>query len=149
MSDLKSRLADDVKQALRAGDKQRLVTLRMTMAAIKQREVDERIELDDAAVMAVIEKMVKQRRESIAQYRKGDRDDLADKEQFEIDVLTAYLPEPLSDTELEALVDEIVSNTGATGMQDMGRVMGEVKKRAAGRADMSRVSGLVKSRLSG
>lgn len=149
MSSLKSRLADDVKQALRAGDKPRLGTLRMALAAIKQREVDDRTELDDADITGVLEKMVKQRRESIQQFESGGRQDLADKEQAEIEVLTAYLPEPLDDAALESLVTEVIASTGASGMQDMGRVMGEIKKRAAGRADMGRVGALVKSRLAG
>ncbi|MBT8144281.1 MAG: GatB/YqeY domain-containing protein [Gammaproteobacteria bacterium] len=149
MATLKSRIQEDVKTAMRARDSEKLATLRMTTAAIKQREVDERIELDDAQVLTVIEKMVKQRRESIEQYRAGGRDELADKEASEIEVLKVYLPEPMSAAELEALVDKIVNETGASGMADMGRVMGQVKQQAAGRADMSQVSGLVKARLSG
>ena len=149
MAALKNRLSDDVKTAMRARDAERLSTLRMAQAAIKQREVDERIELDDAQVTAVIEKMVKQRRESVEQYRAGGRDDLADAEAAEIELLKAYLPEPLDDGQLEQLVDQIVSETGATGMQDMGRIMGQIKKQAAGRADMGKVSALVKARLSG
>ena len=149
MAALKNRLSDDVKTAMRARDAERLSTLRMAQAAIKQREVDERIELDDAQVTAVIEKMVKQRRESVEQYRAGGRDDLADAEAAEIELLKAYLPEPLDDGQLEQLVDQIVSETGATGMQDMGRIMGQIKKQAAGRADMGKVSALVKARLGG
>ena len=147
MSTLKSRLADDVKQALRAKDKARVGTLRMTLAAIKQREVDERIELDDPAILSVLEKMVKQRRESIRQFVAGNRQDLADIEAAEIEILETYLPEQLDETALEQLVVNIVNETGASGMQVMGRVMAEIKKRAAGQADMGKVSALVKSRL--
>lgn len=149
MSSLKSRLADDVKQALRASDKVRVGTLRMTLAAIKQREVDERIELDDAAILSVLEKMVKQRRESVRQFVAGDRQDLADIEIAEIAILETYLPEQLDEKALVKLVADIISETGASGMQDMGRVMAEAKKRAAGQADMGRVSGLVKDQLTG
>ena len=149
MAALKNRLAEDVKNAMRARDARRLSTLRMAQAAIKQREVDERIELDDSQVTLVLEKMVKQRRESVEQYQAGGRDDLADAEAAEIELLQAYLPEPLDESELERLVDEIVTKTGATGMQDMGRIMGQIKKQAAGRADMGKVSALVKARLGG
>lgn len=147
MSNLKSRLSDDVKQALRASDKARVGTLRMTLAAIKQREVDERIVLDDTAILSVLEKMVKQRRESIRQFVAGNRQDLADIEIAEIAILETYLPEQLDPAALIALVADVVNETGAKGMQDMGRVMAEVKKRAAGQADMGRVSGLVKDQL--
>jgi len=147
LSSLKSRLSDDVKQALRAGDKARVGTLRMTLAAIKQREVDERIELDDPDVLSVLEKMVKQRKESIRQFVAGNRQDLADIEAAEITILETYLPEQLDEAALEKLVGDVVTEIGASGMQDMGRVMGEIKKRAAGQADMGRVSALVKSRL--
>lgn len=149
MSSLKARLNDDVKQALRAGDKPRVGTLRMTLAAIKQREVDERIELDDPQVIAVIEKMVKQRRESIKAYRDGGRDDLAANEEAEVEMLTVYLPEPLDQAAVATLVDETIAACGATGMQDMGRVMAALKEKAAGRADMSGVSKLVRARLAG
>ena len=147
MSMLKPRLADDVKQALRAKDKARVGTLRMTLAAIKQREVDERIELDDPAILSVLEKMVKQRKESIRQFVAGNRQDLADIEAAEIEILETYLPEQLDETALEQLVVNVVNETGASGMQVMGRVMAEIKKRAAGQADMGKVSALVKSRL--
>ena len=147
MASLKSRLSDDVKQALRAGDKLRLITLRMALAAIKQREVDDRIELDDVAITGVLEKMVKQRRESIQQFESGGRQDLVDKELAEIEILKAFLPEPLEESALETLVADVIAESDAAGMQDMGRVMAEIKKRAAGRADMGRVSALVKSRL--
>jgi len=147
LASLKSRLSDDVKQALRAGDKLRLITLRMALAAIKQREVDDRIELDDVAITGVLEKMVKQRRESIQQFESGGRQDLVDKELAEIEILKAFLPEPLEESALETLVADVIAESDAAGMQDMGRVMAEIKKRAAGRADMGRVSALVKSRL--
>ncbi|MDH3647194.1 MAG: GatB/YqeY domain-containing protein [Gammaproteobacteria bacterium] len=147
MSSLKTRLSDDVKQALRAGDKPRLSTLRMLLAAIKQREVDERIELDDPAILSVLEKMVKQRKESIRQFEAGDRPDLAKIEAAEITVLQSYLPEPLDEAALSQLVADVIAGTGAGGMQDMGRVMAEIKKRAAGRADMGDVSTLVKKAL--
>ena len=145
--DIKDRLQADVKTALRASDKARLTVLRMALAAVKQREVDDRVELSDGQVMAVIEKMVKQRRESITQFDKGGRADLADKERAEIDVLAPYLPEPLSQDELEQLVADIIADTGAAGMKDMGKVMGQIKARAAGRADMSAVGALVRARL--
>ncbi len=145
---LKTQLNDDVKTALRAGDKPRVGVLRMALAAIKQREVDERIELDEAQVLATLEKMIKQRRESAAQYERGNREDLAARELAEIELLAAYLPAPLSETELEALIEAAVSESGATSVRDMGKVMGLVKQRAAGRADMGQVSQRVKARLS-
>src|SRR5690606_10263050 len=134
---VKSRLKDDMKQAMRSGDKARLGTVRMALAAIQQREVDERVELDDAAVLGVIEKMIKQRRESVEQYRAGQRDDLADKEAAEIEVLSSYLPEPLDAAELAAMVDAAIAATGAASMKDMGRVMAELRAQAQGRADMA------------
>ena len=146
---LKARLTDDMKQALRAGDKPRLSVIRMALAAIKQREVDERVELDDPQVLAVIEKMIKQRRESASQYRGGNREDLASEEEAEIEVLTAYMPEPLSEAEIEGLINQAVESTGASSMRDMGKVMGQVKAAARGRADMGKVSALVKARLAG
>lgn len=136
-----------MKQALRSGDKGRLSVVRMALAAIQQREVDERIELDDAALVSVIEKLVKQRQDSVEQYRAGGRDDLADKEQGEIEVLKTYLPEPLSEAELASLLEEAIEKTGADSMKDMGRVMGYIKARAAGRADMSVISARVRARL--
>ncbi len=145
---LKTQLNDDVKTALRAGDKPRVGVLRMALAAIKQREVDERIELDEAQVLATLEKMIKQRRESASQYERGNREDLAARELAEIELLAAYLPAPLSETELEALIEAAVSESGATSVRDMGKVMGLVKQRAAGRADMGQVSQRVKARLS-
>jgi uncharacterized protein len=146
---VKTRLQDDMKQAMRSGDKARLGTIRMALAAIQQREVDERVELDDAAVLGVIEKMIKQRRESVEQYRAGKRDDLADKEVAEIEVLTSYLPEPLGEAELAAMIDAAIAATGATSMKDMGRVMAELRAQAQGRADMAVLSATVKARLAG
>jgi uncharacterized protein YqeY len=138
-----------MKTAMRAKDAARLSTIRLLLAAIKQREVDERIELDDAAVVGVIEKMIKQRRESIAQFEKGARKDLADAEKAEVQVLSAYLPAQMSDAEVERLVDSVISETGASGVKDMGKVMAALKSRLAGKADMGKVSGLVKAKLSG
>ncbi len=146
---VKTRLQDDMKQAMRSGDKARLGTVRMALAAVQQREVDERVELDDAAVLGVIEKMIKQRRESIEQYRAGKRDDLADKEAAEIEVLSAYLPEPLGEAELATMIDAAIAATGATSMKDMGRVMAELRARAQGRADMAVLSATVKAKLAG
>ncbi len=145
---LKTRIHDDMKTALKAGEKDRLSVIRMAMAAIKQREVDNRVELDDAAVLAVIDKMVKQHRESITQFEAGGRQDLVDKEKREIDVLQDYLPEPLSDTELSALIDTAITETGAESMRDMGKVMAQIKAEAQGRADMGAVSARVRARLS-
>ncbi len=144
---LKTRLTDDMKAAMRAGDKSRLATIRLVNAAIKQREVDERVELGDDQVLAVLEKMLKQRRDSFKQYSDAGRQDLADAEQAEMAVIEAYLPEPLDDAEIDALVDAAISETGARSMRDMGQVMGIVKQRAAGRADMGVLSGKVKARL--
>ena len=138
-----------MKQALRSGDRARLSVIRMALAAIQQREVDERKELDDAELLGVVEKLVKQRQESVEQYRAGRRDDLADKEAAEIEVLRGYLPEPLSEEALAALLDEAVESTGASSMKDMGRVMAFVKSRAAGRVDMSVISARVKARFQG
>ena len=138
-----------MKQALRSGDRARLSVIRMALAAIQQREVDERKELDDAELLGVVEKLVKQRQESVEQYRAGRRDDLADKEAAEIEVLKGYLPEPLSEEALAALLDEAVESTGASSMKDMGRVMAFVKSRAAGRVDMSVISARVKARFQG
>ena len=146
---VKTRLQDDMKQAMRSGDKARLGTIRMALAAIQQREVDERVALDDAAVLGVIEKMIKQRRESVEQYRAGKRDDLADKEAVEIEVLTSYLPEPLGEAELAAMIDAAIAATGATSMKDMGRVMAELRAQAQGRADMAVLSATVKAKLAG
>ncbi len=146
---LKQRINDDVKQAMRAGDKPRLKTLRMVTAAIKQREIDDRVELDEAQVLAVIEKMIKQRRESAEQYRAGDRPELAEIEEAEIETLEDYLPEPLSEDELGQVIDAAIAETGASSMADMGKAMGLIKDRVQGRADMGKVSGLVRGKLAG
>jgi uncharacterized protein len=138
-----------MKQAMRSGDKARLGVVRMALAAIQQREVDERVELDDAAVLGVIEKMIKQRRESVEQYRAGGREDLAAKESAEIEVLSGYLPEPLGEAELDALIEAAIADTGAASMKDMGRVMARLRDGAQGRADMAAVSAKVKARLAG
>ena len=147
--ELKERITADMKAAMKAGQKDRLGVIRMLLAAIKQREVDERRDLGDADVLAVLEKMVKQRRESVAQYESGGRQDLADKEAAEISVLSDYLPEPLSETEIDALIDSALAETGAESLRDMGKVMGVIKSRAQGRADMGAVSARVKARLAG
>ena len=146
---LKERITEDMKSAMRASDKERLSTIRMVQAAIKQREVDERIVLDDTQVLAVLEKMVKQRRESISAFEQGGRADLADKEKAEIQILTAYLPEQLSEAEVDALIQTAIAETGAASMKDMGKVMGAVKAKAAGRADMGAVSARIKAALGG
>lgn len=144
---LKQRIQDDMKHAMKSGDKRRLGTIRLALAAIKQREVDERIELDDTQVLAVLDKMVKQRRDSIAQYEKAGRTELAEQEQYEIGVLQEYLPEALSEQEITRLVDEAVQESGAASVRDMGRVMALLKPRLQGRADMGAVSALVRNRL--
>ncbi|WP_058556563.1 GatB/YqeY domain-containing protein [Thiohalocapsa sp. ML1] len=146
---LKQRLTDDMKAAMRAGAKERLGTIRLVNAAIKQREVDERIELDDTQVLAVLEKMVKQRRDSIAQFEAAGREDLAAKERAEIDVIQGYLPEALSDDEIDALINAAVAETGAASMRDMGKLMGVLRPQLQGRADMGAVSQRVKARLAG
>ncbi len=145
---LKERIQDDMKAAMRAGEKDRLATIRLLLAAIKQREVDERIALDDTQTLTVIEKMIKQRKESIAQFQAGNRADLVDKESAEMRVLQAYLPAQLSEGELDALIASAVQSTGATSVKDMGKVMAQVKAAAAGRADMGVVSSRIKARLS-
>ena len=145
---LRERINEDMKNAMRARETERLGALRLLLAAVKQREVDERITLDDAGVVSVIEKMMKQRRDSISQYEKAQRQDLADKEKYEISVLEAYLPQGLSQAEVEAIVAEAVASSGAKSAADMGKVMALVKPRVAGRADMGKVSALVKSKLS-
>jgi len=146
---LKERITEDMKAAMRASDKERLSTIRMVQAAIKQREVDERITLDDAQVIAVLEKMVKQRKESVVQFEQGGRADLADKEKAEIALLQAYLPAQLSEAEVDALIKEAIAATGAASIKDMGKVMGAVKAQAAGRADMGAVSARIKAALGG
>ena len=137
---LKNQITEDMKSAMKAGEKDRLKVVRLIRAAIKQVEVDTRTELDDAAVLGVLNKMVKQRRDSVEQFEKGDREDLAAIERAEIEVLENYLPEQMSAEDLTALVDEVIAATGAEGMRDMGKVMGQIKAKAAGRADMGAVS---------
>jgi uncharacterized protein YqeY len=138
-----------MKVAMRAKDAARLSTVRLLLAAIKQREVDERIELDDTAVLGVIDKMIKQRRESIVQFEKGARQDLADVEKAEVQVLSAYMPAQMGDADIQKQIDSVISETGATSAKDMGKVMAALKPRLAGKADMGKVSGLVKAKLSG
>jgi len=144
---LKGKITDDMKSAMKAGEKDRLKAVRLILAAIKQIEVDQRIELDDAAVLAVLDKMVKQRRDSVEQFQKGGRDDLVEIELAEIAVIETYLPEQLSNEELDALIDDVISATGAESIRDMGKVMGQIKTQAAGRADMGAVGAKVKARL--
>ena len=144
---LKERIQNDMKLAMKAGDKHRLKVVRLILAAIKQIEVDQRIELDDAAVTGVLTKMVKQRRDSVTQFTDGNRPDLADIELAEIVVLEDYMPEALSEAELDTLIDKAIADTAAEGMRDMGKVMAIVKADAEGRADMGKVSGRVKARL--
>jgi uncharacterized protein YqeY len=144
---LKERITEDMKSAMRAGEKERLATIRLILAAIKQREVDERISLDDTQVFAVLEKMVKQRREAITQFEAGNRADLVAKESAEIVVLQGYLPAPLADTEIDALIAEAIKATGAASIKDMGKVMAAVKPQTQGRADMGAVSARIKQRL--
>ncbi|HET9700921.1 MAG TPA: GatB/YqeY domain-containing protein [Burkholderiales bacterium] len=145
---LKTRINEDMKAAMKAREAERLGAIRLLLAALKQKEVDERRDLDDAAVLAVIDRMLKQRRDSITQFEQAGRADLADKEKFEVSVLQSYMPEALGDAELAAAVAEAVAELGAQGPQDMGKVMGLLKPRLAGRADMGKVSALVKARLS-
>src|SRR5215213_6922639 len=145
MTTLKERITEDMKAAMRAAEKERLSTIRMLQAAIKQREVDERITLDDAQVLSIIEKMVKQRKESIVQFEQGGRPDLADKEKSEIAQLRDYLPAQLGAAEIDAIIHEAIASTGATSVKDMGKVMGVVKAKAAGRADMGAVSARIKA----
>jgi len=145
---LKAQITADMKDAMRAKDKDRLGTIRLILAAIKQREVDERIELDDTQVLAVLDKMVKQRRDSISQYRDAGREELAAKEEAELSVIQQYLPAALSEAEVDALIDEAISASGAESIKDMGKVMGMLKPKVQGRADMGEVSTRIKARLS-
>jgi uncharacterized protein YqeY len=145
---LKNRITEDMKAAMRAKDTARLGTVRLLLSAMKQKEVDERVELSDADVLAIIDKMVKQRRESIAQYEKAARNDLADVEKAEIAVLAGYLPQQLSEAEVAKEIEAAIKESGAVGAKDMGKVMGLLKPRLAGRTDMGKVSGLVKAKLS-
>ena len=144
---LKDRITEDMKNAMRAGDKERLGTIRLALSAIKQREVDERIVLDDAQVLAVLEKMIKQRREAIAQFESGNRADLVAKETAEIAVLQPYLPAQLSEADLDVLIAEAIAASGAASIKDMGKVMAAVKAKAQGRADMGAVSARIKAKL--
>jgi len=146
---LKDQVTSDMKEAMKAGAKERLAVIRLILAAVKQKEVDERITLDDAQMLAVLEKMLKQRRESVTQFLQGNRKDLADKEEAEIKVIQAYMPAQLSDAELDKLVAEAVAKSGAASVKDMGKVMGILKPQVAGKADMSAVSARIKSKLGG
>ncbi len=146
---LREQLNEDIKTAMKAREAEKLAALRLILSAVKQREVDERITLDDAGVIAVAEKMIKQRKDSIAQFEKAARQDLIDKEKFEISVIEAYLPQQLSAAEVDAIIAEAVASTGAKGPADMGKVMGVVKPKLTGKADMGKVSGLVKAKLAG
>ncbi|PIE82676.1 MAG: glutamyl-tRNA amidotransferase [Candidatus Contendobacter odensis] len=146
---LKTRIQDDMKAAMRSKDKERLAVIRLILAAIKQREVDDRVVLDDTQTLAVLEKMIKQRRESLTQYQNAGRTDLADQETLEIKLIQGYLPEPLTEAELEALITDAIARCDAQSLRDMGKVMALVKAHAQGRADMTTVSAQVKARLSG
>ncbi len=146
---LKDTLQQDMKTALRGGDKPKLGVVRLILAAVKQREVDERIELDDAQITVVLDKMSKQRRDSLEQYEKAGREDLAAQERFELDVIKTYLPEQLDETEIDQLISAAIEATGASSMKDMGKVMGQLKDKLQGRADMGAVSGKIKAKLSG
>lgn len=145
---IKERLNNDVKDAMRAKDKNLLTTLRLITAAVKQIEVDERIDVSEERMLVILDKMSKQRKESIAQYEKANRDDLVAQEQFELGIIAQYLPEPLSAVEVEQLVSEAITATGAEKMADMGKVMGQLKTKLQGRADMTQVSALIKAKLS-
>jgi hypothetical protein len=146
---LKERITDDMKAAMRSGEKERLGVIRMITSAIKQREVDERITLDDTQVLSVLEKMIKQRKESLAMFQAGNRQDLVDKESSEITLLQGYLPTQLSDADIDALIGDAIASTGAASIKDMGKVMGIIKSKAQGRADMAAVGAKIKARLSG
>jgi uncharacterized protein YqeY len=145
---LKDRLQEHMKAAMRSGEKDRLGTIRLILAAVKQREIDERITLDDTQLLGVLEKMGKQRRESIAQFQAGGRADLVAKENAELAIINAYMPAPLADDELDALINEAITQTGASSIKDMGKVMGIIKAKAQGRADMAAVGTRIKARLS-
>ena len=148
MSELKKRITDDMKSAMKAKDKQALKAVRMILEAIKQKEIDERIELNDAQVMTVIQKMVKQRKDSISQFSDAGRSDLVEIEEAELEIINNYMPEQLSDEEVASFVDKAINDTGANSMKDMGKLMGTLKSQLQGKADMSLVSQLIKSRLS-
>lgn len=144
---LKAQISEDMKSAMKAGDKDRLKVLRLMLAAIQQIEIDKRVELDDSGVLGVLDKMVKQRRDSISQFKNGGREDLADIELAEITVLKTYLPEQLGEAEVDKIIDQAIKDSGAESIRDMGKVMGQVKAKAAGRADMGAISAKVKERL--
>ena len=144
---LKARISEDMKNAMRAKDSARLGAIRLLLSAIKQREVDERIEVNDTQVVEAIEKMLKQRRDSISQYEAASRHDLADVEKFEVSVLQEYLPQALTDDEVNAIIQQAIADTGAAGIKDMSKVMAAVKPQVVGRADMGKISGLIKTRL--
>ncbi|HRK57461.1 MAG TPA: GatB/YqeY domain-containing protein [Burkholderiaceae bacterium] len=144
---LKTQISEDMKSAMRAKDAAKLGAIRLLQAALKQQEIDERIELDDAQVLAIVGKLIKQRKDSIAQYERAQRNDLAQKEQFEIDVLSAYLPQALAPAQISEAIDQAIASCGASGVADMGKVMAVLKTRLAGRADMAQVSGQVKAQL--
>lgn len=146
---LKARIHEDMKTAMRGGDKRRLGVVRLILAAIKQREVDERIELDDTQILAVLDKMLKQRRESLTQYEQAGRADLAEQERYEMEVVQGYLPQPLGAAEVDAMIAAAIAETGAAGIKDMGKVMAQLKPRLQGRADMGAVSALIKAKLGG
>ena len=147
MADLKARINEDVKAAMRSRDKDRLLVLRMIQAAIKQREVDERIELDDTQVLAVLDKKAKQHRDSIEQFQKAGREDLVSKETFELAIVLQYMPSQLSEAEINQLIEDAIKDTGASSIKDMGKVMGLLKPKVQGRTDMGKLSGLVKQQL--
>lgn len=144
---LKQRIQDDMKAAMRAKDSERLGAIRLLLAAIKQREIDERISLQDSQILAVIEKMIKQRRDAYTQFKAGNRQDLAEKEASEIEVLQKYLPKPLSEIEIDEIIEKAIKATNATSMRDMGKVMTVIKQQTQGRADMDKVSAKVKAKL--
>lgn len=147
MADIKSNISEDVKTAMRGKDKPRLAALRLIQAAFKQKEVDERIELDDQQCIAILDKMAKQHRDSIEQFQQANRDDLIEQEQFELDIIEQYLPAQLSEQEINDMINAAIAETGAESIKDMGKVMGKLKGELQGRADMGKVSGLIKSRL--
>ena len=146
---LREQLNEDIKTAMKAREQDKLAALRLMLSAVKQREVDERITLDDAGVVGVVEKMIKQRKDSISQFERAQRQDLADREKYEISIIEAYLPQQLGAAEVDAIIAEAIASTGARSAADMGKVMAAVKPKLAGRADMGKVSGLVKARLAG
>jgi len=147
MADIKNKLSDDVKAAMRAKEKKLLGALRMIQAAFKQKEIDDRIELTDEHMIVILDKMAKQHRDSISQFKDADRNDLVEIEEYELDIITSYLPAQLSDDEIKALIDNAISKTGAESIKDMGKVMGILKGELQGRADMGKVSGLIKAQL--